>query len=158
MIRSPSFSGHHSQDVEVGTIMRTSEGHEFIAKRNGWHLCKKKVSRFERIPGYEHLMQVVSILEEVEVTENDTNYDHNTLNHCEPLRILREDDDVVLTPSSKETPIKKTRKPREHTKYNVFMKTRMPEIKIAHPGKSAREYMRICAEEWKIAKLTHDWR
>jgi hypothetical protein len=47
------------------------------------------------------------------------------------------------------------KKKREPTKYNNFVKTKMPEIKISHPTSTARERFKIVAELWQAQKQTH---
>jgi hypothetical protein len=45
---------------------------------------------------------------------------------------------------------KKTRSP---TKYNLFLKERLTEVRKSNPGLPQREIMKICAKEWKDKKV-----
>jgi hypothetical protein len=49
--------------------------------------------------------------------------------------------------------IKKVKKKREPTAYNIFMKTKLIELKESHPSLSNIERMKMAAEAWDTSKL-----
>lgn len=48
--------------------------------------------------------------------------------------------------------MKKPRKPRAPSAYNMYMKKAIAEYKMAHPNAGHQEAFRACAQNWKHAK------
>ena len=73
---------------------------------------------------------------------------------CFALRsIMQEYFDKLATSAKQGTQSRTTeKKKREPTKYNLFVKERMPVLRAQHPGMQFKDIMRLIGAEWKASK------
>lgn len=164
MEHSPSIIGFHSVDFDVGTLLRGADHHVYQVVESDsigqkWaRYCEVKIRDDDVLTLFN-----VSLVERIYL-KTVTAYESSSVDQViEQKRAscnVKERKALPKIEKRRGRPpkvigsneLKKKRKSRPPTAYNLFLKSQMPKIMIDNPGLKSKEYMSICAALWEAHK------